>query len=210
MAEAPTPDSVIADILAVATREFAQHGLGGARVERIVAGTRTSKRMIYYHFGSKEGLYRAVLEQAFRTARFREVRFDATVGTPQECLTRFVENAFDTFSQSPDFVRLLTLENLSGAPYIKGSDFISELNQHGLTQVATILRRGQKDGSIRDGISALDVYINLVGMCYYHVANRAGYVAGFRDETNAMIVGQAFEAQRKNAIVEAVLRYVNA
>ena len=56
---------VISDILEVATREFAAHGLAGARIEKIQQQTRTSKRMIYYHFGSKEGLYRAVIERAF-------------------------------------------------------------------------------------------------------------------------------------------------
>src|SRR5262245_47062899 len=44
-----------ADILAVATKEFADHGLSGARIDRIAALMRTSKRMIYYYFGSKEG-----------------------------------------------------------------------------------------------------------------------------------------------------------
>jgi len=50
-----------ADILAVATEEFATYGLSGARVDAIAERTRTSKRMIYYYFKGKEGLYRAVL-----------------------------------------------------------------------------------------------------------------------------------------------------
>ena len=54
------------EILAVATEEFAQRGLAGARVDAIAERTRTSKRMIYYYFGSKEGLYKAVLEHVSR------------------------------------------------------------------------------------------------------------------------------------------------
>ena len=51
------PERTMADILEVATREFAEKGLAGARIDEIAEATRTSKRMIYYYFGSKEGLY---------------------------------------------------------------------------------------------------------------------------------------------------------
>ncbi len=56
----------MANILEVATAEFADKGLAGARIDEIAALTHTSKRMIYYYFGSKEGLYLAVLEEAYR------------------------------------------------------------------------------------------------------------------------------------------------
>jgi AcrR family transcriptional regulator len=60
----PNPDRTRKNILAVARREFAEHGLSGGRIDAIAARMRTTKRMIYYYFGSKEGLYQAVLEQA--------------------------------------------------------------------------------------------------------------------------------------------------
>src|SRR3954469_22446819 len=59
----------MSDILQVATAEFAEKGLAGARIDEIAAATRTSKRMIYYHYGSKEGLYLAVLEAAYSRIR---------------------------------------------------------------------------------------------------------------------------------------------
>ena len=52
-----------ADILTIAQEEFAARGLSGARVDAIAARTRTTKRALYYHYGSKEGLYVAVLEK---------------------------------------------------------------------------------------------------------------------------------------------------
>jgi AcrR family transcriptional regulator len=54
-----------AEILDVATREFARAGYDGARVDEIAARTRTTKRMIYYYFGGKEQLFTAVLERAY-------------------------------------------------------------------------------------------------------------------------------------------------
>src|SRR3954464_3041214 len=60
------PARTKADILDVAAAEFGEKGLAGARIDEIAALTQTSKRMIYYYFGSKEGLYLAVLEESYR------------------------------------------------------------------------------------------------------------------------------------------------
>ena len=63
------PEGVRRDILSVAMDEFSQNGLSGARIDEIAARTRTSKRMIYYYFGDKEGLYKRVLEEAYAQVR---------------------------------------------------------------------------------------------------------------------------------------------
>jgi AcrR family transcriptional regulator len=199
---------VVANILEAATAEFAQYGLGGARVERIVANTHTSKRMVYYHFGSKEALYQAVLEHEFQAVRVREDNFDPHAGSPVEALIRFAEVAFDSLSERPAFVRLITMENLSGAVHFKGSAVISKLNQRGMGYVATIVERGRKAGVMRSDVSALDVFINVVGLCYYHVANRAAYAAGgFNALDDAKIKSDAFHVSRRRAVVETAIRY---
>lgn len=157
--------------------------------------------------GSKECLYKAVLDHAFRSARFREDSFDPGLGSPLEALTRFVEDAFDTFASRPDFVRLLTMENLSGAVHIKNSLLISRLNQRGFKHIESIVRRRKGDGTMRSDITPLDVYINLVGMCYYHAANRTGYLASFKGRLNEKIASEAFHASRKRAVIKSVTRY---
>jgi AcrR family transcriptional regulator len=203
-------DPVVADILRAATAEFAQYGLGGARLERIIANTRTSKRMIYYHFTSKEGLYQGVLEQVFADVRNPEQDFDPQQGSPVEALQRFAEIAFDAFSLRPDFVRLLTFENLSGATHIRGSALISKLNQRGLDHVEQVLERGRRDGSMRPNIAALDVFMNLVGLSYYHVANHAGYVAGgFTSAVDHVLKDSAFHHHRRRMVVDATVRFVS-
>ncbi len=58
------PEGTQRDIIEVATEEFAEHGLAGARIDEIAAKTKSSKRMIYYYFGDKDGLYLKVLEEA--------------------------------------------------------------------------------------------------------------------------------------------------
>jgi AcrR family transcriptional regulator len=58
------PAAVKENILTIATEEFAARGLSGANINEIAQKTATSKRMIYYYFGDKEGLYQHVLELA--------------------------------------------------------------------------------------------------------------------------------------------------
>lgn len=204
-------DIVISDILEVATREFAAHGLAGARIEKIQQQTRTSKRMIYYHFGSKEGLYRAVIERAFEIAREVDKDFNPQKGTPEQALKQIANNAFEAFTQNPSFVRLLTFENLAGAPYIRQSQHASRLNRMAMADLEIVLKRGHADGSIRKDIKSLDVYINMVGLCYYHVAHYAGYLAaGFQSKEHTRIQSNAFHKQRKRAIQDACWRYVKA
>ena len=105
-------DPVARDILAAATAEFAAHGLAGARVDAIAAGTGTSKRMIYYHFGSKQGLYAAVLEHAYRSVRGHAFDPDQLAALPPlQALLAMVGHAFDSHLAHPDFVRLVMYEN---------------------------------------------------------------------------------------------------
>jgi AcrR family transcriptional regulator len=202
-------DPVINDILSVATAEFALHGLAGARIERIVEHTKTSKRMIYYHFGSKEGLYRAVLDHAFKTAREHDGDFNPNLDSPEQALNTMVGNAFDAFISNPDFVRLLSFENLSGAQFIKNSQLVSEANQKAIEDLQIVIHRGQSQGMFRTDVNAMDAYINMVGLCFYHVAHHAGYLAaGFKPTERQRIQNADFHAKRKAAIQETCLGYL--
>src|ERR1044072_8432215 len=104
-----------ADILAVATEEFAQNGYAGARVDEIAAKTRTTKRMIYYYFGGKEQLYVAVLERAYTVIRELEQRLDVEHLEPAEAIRQLAELTFDHHEAHPDFIRLVSIENIHRA-----------------------------------------------------------------------------------------------
>ncbi len=84
------PDGTRRHILEVASKEFALNGLSGARIDEIAARTRFSKRMIYYYFRDKEGLYLAALEEAYRQVRSGEAQLDTQGLSPVEALTRLV------------------------------------------------------------------------------------------------------------------------
>ena len=79
------------ELLAVAIDEFTRHGLAGARVDEIAARTRTTKRMIYYYFGSKVGLYTAALEEVYAGIRAYERSLDLTGLEPAAALRELAE-----------------------------------------------------------------------------------------------------------------------
>src|SRR6478609_11518220 len=101
------PERVRRNIVDVATREFAERGYSGARVDEIAAKTATSKRMIYYYFRDKEGLYIAVLEEAYARIRQIERGLNLEGLAPADALRRLAEFTFDYQNANPDFVRIV-------------------------------------------------------------------------------------------------------
>src|SRR5215203_3947327 len=98
-------DQTRRDILAAAAAEFSEKGYAGGRVDDIAARTSCTKRMIYYYFGGKEGLYATVLEEAYGGMRDAEGALRLDELPPVEAVRRLVETTFDHHADHPDFVR---------------------------------------------------------------------------------------------------------
>src|SRR5438045_4050712 len=122
------PERTKANILEVAATEFGEKGLAGARIDEIAARTRTSKRMIYYYFGSKEGLYLAVLEEAYSAIRRTEAMLDLDRLAPEAALRTLVGSTFDYYHEHPEFVRLVMNENIMDGAHMARSPTIGKLN----------------------------------------------------------------------------------
>jgi AcrR family transcriptional regulator len=172
------------EILDVATREFADRGFAGARVDEIAARTRTTKRMIYYYFGGKEQLFVAVLERAYAEIRAAEQQIDVDHLDPVAALRRLAELTFDHHESHPDFIRLVSIENIHRAQHIDGRDEFAGLNTPVLDLIARILERGRAAGVFRREIDAIDVHMVISSYCVFRVANRHTFGAIFgRDLT---------------------------
>ncbi len=190
------------DIVAVAREEFAEHGLSGARVDAIAARTQTTKRMIYYYFGSKEGLYLAVLEEAY--AGIRSVEQDLALDSlaPEEAIRRLVEFTFDYQEAHPDFIRLVSIENIHHGKYLAQSDAIRALNSTVIDVIARILDRGRQAGVFRTDLAPVDLHLLVSAFCFFRVSNRYTFGALFAQDFSA----PESRRQHKQMIVEAVLR----
>jgi AcrR family transcriptional regulator len=198
------PERTMADILVAATREFSEKGLAGARIDVIAEAMRTSKRMIYYYFGSKEGLYIAVLEEAYRRIRSVEADLQLDDLTPEDALRKLVGFTVDYQLANPEFVRLVMNENIHRGEYLAQSKAIQKLNVPAISEVRKLYERGVKAGVFRAGIDAVDLHMSISALSVFNVANRHTFSLIFkRDlESPAAIVA------RRDSIVEMVVRFV--
>ena len=172
-------DRTRADILEVATREFADKGYTGARVDEIAERTSTTKRMIYYYFGGKEQLYIAVLEQAYLAIRALEAELDVEHLEPEDAIRRLAELTFDHHEAHPDFIRLVSIENIHRAEHIARSEVLAGLANPALDGLTQILERGRAAGRFRDDVDPLDVHMVISSFCVFRLANRHTFAAIF-------------------------------
>lgn len=167
------------EILDVALREFARNGYAGARVDEIAARTRTTKRMIYYYFKSKEELYIAVLERAYSTARDAERQLDVDHLDPVSAIRTLAELTFDHHESHQDFISLVAIENVHRGEFIVRSPVIAEMNTPAVAVAADILKRGRELGVFKRDVEAIDVHMMISSFCFFRVFNRHTFGALF-------------------------------
>jgi AcrR family transcriptional regulator len=200
------PEGVRRNILDVAKAEFVEHGLSGARINEIAARTATSKRMIYYYFTDKEGLYLAVLEDAYAGIRALERSLDLAALPPLEALATLTGFTFDYHVDHPDFVRLVMVENIHHARHLKLSAKIGTLNSSALNVISGLCARGMAEGVFRTGIDPVDIHLTISALSFYNVSNRASILQVFDHDMGA----EAQRQQRRESVIETVLRFVQA
>lgn len=198
------PARTQADILAVAAEEFATHGLSGARVDAIAERTQTSKRMIYYYFRDKEGLYRAVLENAYSVVRAIEANLDLDARDPEDALRSLVEQTFENDDANEAFVRLVSIENVHRAQHLGDLGSIREINKGVIDTIERILERGRAAGKFRADLDAIDVHMAISALCFFRVSNKHTFGKIFKVD----LASPARREKHKQMAVEAILRLV--
>lgn len=158
-------------ILAAARDEFAEYGLGGARMDRIAERAGLNKRLIYYYFSDKEALFQAVLEQAYRDIREQERKLNLLDVPPAEALRKLVEFTWNYYLAHPEFLTLLNSANLHRARHLQGSEQARQMNSPLIEMLAEILERGRKEGTFRGGVDPLQLYVSIAGLSYFYLSN---------------------------------------
>jgi AcrR family transcriptional regulator len=159
-------------ILKAAVAEFARHGLGGARVDRIAARAGANKRMLYYYFGNKDDLFLAVLEDSYARIRSAERALHLTDVDPREAMRRLVEFTWRYYLQHPEFLTLLNSENLHRARHIRRSRNIVAMHSPFVAMIKQVLDRGARAGEFRRGVDPVQLYISIAGLGYFYLSNR--------------------------------------
>jgi AcrR family transcriptional regulator len=200
------PERTMAGILEVATKEFAEKGLSGARIDAIADATRTSKRMIYYYFGSKEGLYVAVLEDSYRRMRQIEAELHLENLAPVAALKRLVEFTFDHHSGNEAYIRLVMNENIERGAYLAQSKSIQQLNVPAIAAIRELYDRGVVQGVFRAGLDPLDIHASISALTFFNVSNQHTFGLIFKDTPKAKIATAARRASITDMVVRFVLR----
>jgi AcrR family transcriptional regulator len=193
-----------AAILEAATDEFARHGLGGARVDRIAARARTNKRMLYYYFGNKDALFRAVMEETYARIRRAETTLSLLDVDPAEAVRRLIEFTWSYYLAHPEFLTLLNSENLHRASHLRQSSKVREMNSPLIDTLATVLARGRKAGVFRDRVDALQLYISIAALSYFYLSNNHTLSAVFGRE----LATARARRDRLRHMTEVVLGYL--
>ncbi|MEQ0560070.1 TetR/AcrR family transcriptional regulator [Amycolatopsis sp. NEAU-NG30] len=199
-------DRTRADILEVATREFADKGYTGARVDEIAARTSTTKRMIYYYFGGKEQLYIAVLERAYSAIRALEQQVDVEHLAPEDALRQLAALTFDHHEANPDFIRLVSIENIHRAEHLAQSEVLAGLADPALGGLTRILERGRAAGRFRADADPLDVHMIISSFCVFRLANRYTFQAIFGRD----MLDPARREHYRTMLGELVIDYLTA
>lgn len=199
------PERTRADILTVATREFSEKGFAGARIDVIAEATRTSKRMIYYYFGSKDDLYLAVLEDAYSRIRKIESALRLEDLEPIEALRTLVGFTVDYERTNPDFIRLVMSENIQRGATLARSTTIQQRNTTAIDGVKAVYQRGVAAGVFRPGLDPVDLHMSISALSFFNVSNRHTFALIFQRDMDSP---EAI-AQRRANVVEMLLRYVS-
>jgi AcrR family transcriptional regulator len=158
-------------ILAAARDEFAEHGLGGARMDRIAERAGLNKRLIYYYFDDKEKLFQAVLEQVYRGIREEEQKLRLQDLEPVQAIKRLLEFTWGYYLEHPEFITLLNSANLHKARHLEGSPRARQLNSPLIDTLASVLERGRKEGTFRGGVDPVQLYVSIAGLAYFYMSN---------------------------------------
>jgi AcrR family transcriptional regulator len=199
-----SPEETRRNILEVATQEFSSMGLTGARVDTIAERTHTTKRMLYYYFGSKEGLYAAVLDKAYGELHAHEAELRVSELSAAEGLARLVEFMFDYHDKHRDFVRLVSIENIHGAKCVERLNGFRANHAGVLDTIEDLLARGIASGAFRSDVDPVDLHLLISSMCFHRIANRDTFNRAFgRDPAHT-----GLGVRHRAMIVDATLRFV--
>ena len=186
-------------ILESARREFAQHGLAGARVDRIARLARVNKAMIYYHFHSKDKLYGAVIDYHF--ARLGNYMYDLASKklAIDELFLEMARMYSEMVEKNREFGPIFLREIASGGRRIQEALKRATAERGLTTTLINMMEKGIRDGSVRK-IDCRQAIISFIGMnlFYFIMAPVINSIWGIEDS-------RKFRRERPPAVVDLFL-----
>jgi TetR/AcrR family transcriptional regulator len=160
-------------VLEAALREFAEFGLAGARVDAIADSAGANKQALYYHFGSKEDLFQAVLGSVYDRFLPDQGAWNDPKRTPQEAMRELIGAIFDHLESSGDATAVIADENRH-----RGVHLTAELKrrmQDGveplIAAIGRVLERGQDLGVFSSTVDVTRLYMTIIALSMFYFTN---------------------------------------
>lgn len=193
-------------ILAAAEIEFAKSGYDGASVQRIGKQARCYESLLYYHYGSKDKLFAAVLENAYRKLVEAEARLDIDFDDPRGALEAVVRFMWRYYQEHPELIFLLNTENLLKGKHLKKASGIRDFFPNAINLLRKAVEAGIGQGLFRPDVHIGDLYITVMGLGYFYLSNRHTLSAFFDKD----LLQQAELQRWGDHMVATVMRVVLA
>lgn len=167
-------------ILKAAYKEFSTKGYDGARIDSIVSSSKVSKNLIYHYFEGKEALFIEVMELAYGAMREQQNDMALQGIDPIKDMRELITQTVLYFQKHPEFLQLLSSENLHKAKHIQKSEKINNMFNPLRNTLDNILKKGKEKGVFRQDADWVDLYVSISGLGSYAITNRytLSYVLG--------------------------------
>lgn len=159
-------------ILDAAELVFSRSGYAGATVERIAKQAKCYESLIYYHFGSKDKLFAAVLQNAYRKLIEAEQRLVLDFTQPEQALSDIIRFLWQYYQDHPELIILLNTENLLKGQHMAKLRSVSEYLAPAIAILQRTVESGIEQGVFRPDIDVVDLYISIMGLSYFYLSNR--------------------------------------
>lgn len=159
-------------ILAAAEVVFARNGYDGASTVAIAKQAKCYESLIYYHYGNKDKLFAAVLEDAYRKLVAAEQALHVDYADPRQALADVVLFMWEYYQQHPELIFLLNTENLLKGKHVKHSTELQKFLPNAIRVLRGAVEAGMQQGVFRDDIHVDDLYISVMGLGYFYLSNR--------------------------------------
>jgi len=197
-------DATRAKILQAALKEFGERGLPAASTDDIARRCGVNKRMIYYYFGSKDGLYLAALESVFENLVALEKEIEIEHLEPPAAIEAMINLKIDYYLDNPYFISFLSMENFYKARHLRKSKKLAMFKTPLTEVIARILKRGEQSGDFRQNVEPVDFYVSICALCIMYFSNQhtLGVIFGREMMTPENI------ARRRRTVIDFVLSYL--
>jgi TetR/AcrR family transcriptional regulator, upper aerobic nicotinate degradation pathway regulator len=193
------------NILRAATRVFARYGYDGGSIEKISKSAKSVDRMIYYYFGSKEGLFIEVLENAYRRMNDAELKLKLDTSQPVNGLDSVIAFVLSYYRKNPEFITLLNTENLQRGKHIVKSERAREYSSPAIAIIHELLQNGMAQKLFRKDVSARNVYLLIVATAYFYMSNRYTLSAFLGENLQSSEAIEAWQTFISSTVMRSVL-----